>query len=221
MTTEMTTEMTTKIYHLEAPGFLTFCCVGKRECCKLCESMGPGTASKIDKSFQNLVSKGGTFEIVYYKKALIRIPSTIIPLQASLLRNDIPIELVNIVDNYYGSAGSVEALLYPMIADMIGIIQCCESGPRVTKLASHLRLPAYNIPPKEFTKELYWNFAFEVKCLTTVESTLKTRLICIDPKLFYTVYKKINNLGDTFKPQKRTKKGQELSKAEADYCIMS
>jgi hypothetical protein len=206
MTDEMTGEM--KMYKLYAPGYLRFCCVGQPNYCRHCYIHLEQT-SKINDLFQNLLSKRCSFHIADPKTALIGIPSTIIPLQASLLRNDIPIELLKIVENYYGRNGGAEALLYPMIAKMIFMLQF--NYPRDPHILSVWRLPYHNISPKDFTSELYWNFAFGIGILADVEvnvlistidnscsSTKRYARYIIDPVLFYTIYKETNNIGDKF-----------------------
>jgi hypothetical protein len=198
MTSEMTTEM--KMFKLHAPTPFTFCCVGKPNCCEKCYP--------VRDLFQTLVSKGGTFEIIDRKNALIGIPSTVVPLQATLLRNDIPIELLNIVDNYYGQNGGIEAILYPMIAKMVFMLY---NDP---KLMVASRLPCHNMSSTEFSAELYWYSGFEigqlssdvdvdvhgVMLLDNIFSSSTERYIrfCLDPVWFYKIYKETNNIGDEF-----------------------
>lgn len=197
-------QMNSKIirYRVYAPGHLLFCCAAGWHCLsKIC--IGKMSVNCCDYGFRNdsqvhtlynifseLKSYGATINLIDPKTIQIELPSSIIDLHASLLRNNIPIELLKIVEEYYGQHGSTETILYHMITKMIYNL----TKSRQVFRSVTWQLPYSNISNIEFTQTLYWNFGFGVGYYDSNE----LMLYVLNPDLFYSIYKDVNKLDDTF-----------------------
>ncbi len=196
-------------YKIFAPGSIVFS-AGKFECnCgHPCDHIRTFNNRLVYKMIENLVSSGLDVSIVNPKTLVIQLQATAIQLYASLYRNYVPIELIKIVDTYYGSQGPSEGIIYPFIAKMIGSLLSNYSKPYTN--GAFWNLPYRNTAPSDFTSTLYWNFGFGVGYRQSpfdeenaAEILNDYTKYTIHPELFYTIYKSVNHLDD-FVPPERT-----------------
>jgi len=155
------------------------------------------------KMIENLMSSGLVVSIVDPKTLEIQVQNTAIHLYACLYKNYVPIELIKIVDTYYGYEGPTEGIIYPFIAKMIGTL-LSQSNPN----SASWKLPYRNSSPNDFTSMLYWNFGFGVgvRKLPFDQRDETQQSYCkytIHPDLFYNIYKSVNHCDD-FVPPERT-----------------
>ena len=112
-------------------------------------------------------------------------------LRCILYKNFIPIELIKIVDTYYGDYASVEHFMYLILAKLLYKLNSNVPGYR--------QLPFANSKPSVFTSWLYYMYPIYIRHAVT-KDTIKfmTFFSNISPTLFYKYYKEVNNLGDDF-----------------------
>jgi hypothetical protein len=158
----------------------------------------------VHKMIENLVSSGTVVRVVNPTTLLIESQATAIHLYACLYKNYIPIELINIVNTYYGKQGATE-FIYPFIAKMIGTL--FSNYPKPYTEYRHWKMPFRNTRPDDFTSMLYWNFGFGAGIRDKpfygegLEHGLMYRYN-IHPDLFYHIYKSVNNVDDFVPPER-------------------
>jgi len=156
----------------------------------------------VHEMIENLVSSGTVVRVVNHTTLLIESQATAIHLYACLYKNYIPIELINIVNTYYGKQGATE-FIYPFIAKMIGTL--FSNYPKPYTEYRHWNLPFRNTR-RDFTSMLYWNFGFgagfrDVPFCGKDADGLMYRYN-IDPDLFYHIYKSVNHFDDFVPPER-------------------
>lgn len=109
--------------------------------------------------------------------------SIIIQLQAILLRHSVPVELLRIVENYFGPHGSAEAFIYPIISKII------HSANSIAN--SNSKLPFSNISTRDFTYVLKSNYLIGLGYVSS-DKPISLGEYYIDPLLFYKYYKLIH-----------------------------
>ncbi len=111
-------------------------------------------------------------------------------LQCILYKNFIPIELIKIVETYYGDHGSVERLMYHILAKLIYKLH----------FNSHYKkpLPYSNYSNSSFTDWLRYEYKIYTSYTETLENIKEAPFCVLSPNLFYKYFKEVNNLGDDF-----------------------
>ena len=199
-------------YRVNAPGSFVFCCAAEWNgfgeprigsykkicsCCDYCFHY----ASQFQTMYTLLSkfkSNGGTVEVISPRKIVVNLPSTIIPLQTALYRENIPIELLKIVESYYGSHGSAEAILYPMITSMIYKLVTSDKKDYkyITASGEKWDLPFKDLSESLFTRTLYTDFGFVIESY----DSNNPRIHKVYPDIFYHMYKLANKLNASYIP---------------------
>lgn len=205
----------TSYFTIIAPGDITFCCIDKCTCswwCVRCDVMKRWpTKHKIRDIFKELKAKGATYEFTGPKFVCLKVPQTLIHLHASLVSHNVPIELIKIVENYYGKDGPAEGIIYPLISKLIyNILSLYDL--RTTRYFHSL--PPENITSREFSASLYWQFCFGIGRIISDDDTAslsdfndgnitKFKKFDLNPALFYRIYTEVNQLSGIFTPPRR------------------
>jgi hypothetical protein len=162
-----------------------------------------GSNKIVHEMIENLVSSGMVVRVVNPKTLLIQSQSTAIHLYVCLYRNYVPIELINIINTYYGKNGATE-FIYPIISKMIGAL--FSNFPKPYTEYHHWNLPFRNTRRGDFTSMLYWNFGFgagfrdQPFCGKHADGLMYR--YNIDPDLFYHIYKSVNHFDDFVPPER-------------------
>lgn len=113
-------------------------------------------------------------------------------LRCILYKHFVPIELIKIVDTYYGDYASVERLMYSILAKLVYKLNSYDFGYKRT-------MPCADHTPYSFSRWLQYDYPIYMRHAETKEEILMTMIFeKMSPTLFYKYYKELNNLGDDF-----------------------
>jgi hypothetical protein len=115
------------------------------------------------------------------------------------LYHEMPIELISIVNSYYGDFASVEKLFYTKLAEIITTRFASDHSRDGISIYTFLdcpNLPYINIPASDFTASIYHSFGTAVIKSSQIffgrrKYFHRSNLMHIQPHIFYEFYKKV------------------------------